>query len=561
MRRLSTFCLSCVLTGASALAQQHLFQLAGSTVGDRFGFAVAGLGDVNADGFPDYAVGAPGADDIGTDAGKVIVFSGVDGQELYTIFGRTSFDEFGWAIAPIGDLDADQVTDFIVGAPFSDDAGFKSGEAAIYSGKTGTLIRQIAAGGAREIFGLGVAAAGDVDADGTPDYIIGAHGDNENGDNSGSARVYSGKTHAILYFVLGDSPQDFFGQTVAGIGDIDLDGHDDFAVGAPDDDNNGAESGMCRIFSGRTGATLKTLNGDASDDFFGHFVSGAGDVDKDGRPDFIIGAVQFFGLSPKSGYARVYSGATFQVIWSFQGSNPSDLFGEPVRGVGDVNGDGHADLLVGMSLDDRSATNAGRVELYSGKDGSLLFGVNGQRADAQFGYQIAPLGDINKDGVPDFIVGAPGDRPLAGNTIATGSVQVVSTGPVALTSNLHDLSMQDGGTQNLSLNAGAAMAGKFYLILGSVTGIEPGIDLGAAGVLPLQTDSYTLFTATNPNTLISNSFGVFDAGGNATATFVLLTGLDPALIGTRFHHAFVVFDLAALQIIGTSNAVPLVLKH
>ncbi|MCB9883476.1 MAG: FG-GAP repeat protein [Planctomycetes bacterium] len=561
MKRTHRLCLAIALAAMPLAAQQRLFQLTGSASGDRFGFAVAGLGDINADGFPDYAVGAPGADDVGTDAGKVVVYSGIDGQELYTILGRTSFDEFGWAIAPVGDLDGDQVQDFLVGAPFADDVGFKSGEAALFSGKTGTKLRQIPAGGAREIFGISVAAAGDVDGDGTPDYIIGAHGDNINGDNSGSARVYSGKTHQVLWLVAGDSPGDFFGQSVAGIGDVDLDGKADFAVGAPDDDNNGAESGMCRIYSGRTGTVLKTLNGDVSDDFFGHFVSGAGDVDNDGRPDFIVGAVQFFGLQPKSGYARVFSGATFQVIWSFHGTNPSDLFGEPVRGAGDVNGDGYADLLVGMSLDDRSATNAGRAELYSGKDGSLLMAVNGQRADAQFGYQLAPIGDINKDNIPDFIVGAPGDRPLSGNTTPTGSVQIVSSGPVTLTSNLHDLSMQVGGAQKLELHGGAQFAGKFYLILGSVSGIEPGISLGAAGLLALNSDAYTLFTATNPNTLISNSFGVFDAAGDATANFILLTGLDPALVGTRFHHAFVVFDLAALQIIGASNAVPLVLKN
>ena len=549
------------LIASPLAAQGRLFELHGSNGGDRFGFAVAGLGDVNADGYEDYAVGAPGADDVGTDGGKVVVFSGIDGQVLYSILGRSPFDEFGWAIASLGDLDGDAVQDFIVGAPFADDVGFKSGEAAIFSGKTGSKIRQIMAGSPREIFGVSVAAAGDINKDGTPDYIIGAHGNGINGINSGSARVYSGKTHGLLYLVNGDSAGDFFGQTVAGIGDVDADGYADFAVGAPDDDNNGSESGMCRVYSGRTGTVLKTLNGDAGDDFFGHFVSAAGDVDKDGRPDFIVGAVQFFGSSPKPGYARVYSGRSFSPIWTFRGAKNADFFGEPVRAAGDVNKDGYADLLVGMFMDDRSATDAGRVELYSGKDGSLLLAVDGQRANAQLGYQIAAVGDVNGDKVLDFIVGAPGDRPAAGGSAATGSIQVISSGPLSLLSDGHNLSLSKGGRQKLKLDAGVANKNKLYLLMGAISGISPGTQVNASTVIPLNSDSYTLFTVTSPNTLIPGSLGFLDAQGKASADWVLLKGHSSSLVGTRFHHAFVVFDLASLSIVHTSNAVPLVLQR
>lgn len=559
MSILRTICIA-LATTAPLVAQDRLFELTGTADGDRYGFAVEGLGDVNADGYSDYAVGSPGSDEVGTDAGKVVVISGIDGQEIYRILGRSSFDEFGWAISAIGDLDADGVQDFIVGAPFADSAGFKSGEAAVFSGKTGSLIKQLTAGGAREVYGIAVDGAGDVDNDGTPDYIVGAHGDNVNGDNSGSARVYSGKTHALLYLVTGDSAADFFGQTVAGVGDLDLDGYADFAVGAPDDDNNGAESGMCRVYSGRTGGVLKTLNGDAGDDFFGHFVSSAGDVDKDGRPDFIVGACQFFGLNPKPGYARVYSGANFQVIWTFRGKSSADFFGEPVRGAGDVDGDGHADLLVGMHLDDRSATNAGRVELFSGRDGSLLLAVNGQRKDAHLGYQVAPVGDVNGDKTPDFLVGAPGDRPQSSSMPRSGSVQLFSTRPLSLAADGHELSLSVGGVQKLTIDAGTSNANRFYLVMGAISGTSPGTPVGASRVLPLNTDAYTVFTVSSPNTLISNSFGVLDAQGKALAQFVLLTGFNASLAGTRFHHAYAVFDLTNLTVTLTSNAVPLVLK-
>ncbi|MHC4920931.1 MAG: FG-GAP repeat protein, partial [Planctomycetota bacterium] len=133
---------------------------------------------------------------------------------------------------------------------------------------------------------------------------------------SGSARVFSGKDGTILYTFNGDSAGDQFGLSVSGAGDVNKDGFADLIVGAQLDDNNGTDSGSARVFSGIWIATggkrgkkiLYTFNGDSANDHFGRFVSGAGDVNKDGSANLIVGAHADDNNGQDSGSARVLSG-------------------------------------------------------------------------------------------------------------------------------------------------------------------------------------------------------------------------------------------------------------
>ena len=99
-------------------------------------------------------------------------------------------------------------------------------------------------------FGVSVSAAGDVNGDGFDDLIVGAYRDDNNGSSSGSARVFSGVDGSVLYTFDGDSAGDEFGISVSGAGDVNGDGFDDLIVGADRDDNNGTNSGSARVFSG-----------------------------------------------------------------------------------------------------------------------------------------------------------------------------------------------------------------------------------------------------------------------------------------------------------------------
>ncbi|MFO0985157.1 MAG: integrin alpha [Planctomycetota bacterium] len=132
--------------------------------------------------------------------------------------------------------------------------------------------------------------------------------------------------------------------------------------------------------------TLFTIFGDEGNDFFGSAVADAGDVDGDGVHDFVVGA-PLHGKTAR-GYVRVYSGANGSVLAQWNGEAVVDWFGFAVSGAGDVNHDGHADLLVGAPKE-ANGTSIGTVRLFSGKDGSTLFEIDGATGDPQgdwFGY-------------------------------------------------------------------------------------------------------------------------------------------------------------------------------
>ena len=151
-----------------------------------------------------------------------------------------------------------------------------------------------------------IAIAGDVNADGWADWVIGQPRDDTHGRSTGRVLVMSGADGRILHVFTGDSAGDRFGWSVAGAGDVDGDGHDDVIVGAPLDDPNGNASGSAFVFSGRDGTTLLALHAAKTGVHLGHTVAGAGDVDGDGAADLMVG--------DRLGTATVYSGRTGEAL-------------------------------------------------------------------------------------------------------------------------------------------------------------------------------------------------------------------------------------------------------
>ncbi|MBK8979774.1 MAG: FG-GAP repeat protein [Planctomycetes bacterium] len=209
------------------------------------------------------------------------------------------------------------------------------------------------------------------------------------------------------------TPDDGFGEAVAGVGDVDADGFEDLLVGAHRDGTNGPLAGRAYVFSGaslRAGAPpppLRVLSGDVGDQF-GRAVAAIGDVDGDGHADLLIGA-PFASLTnpPDGGSVHVISGRDFRELFRLDGPVRNGRFGWSVDGGGDLNGDGYPDVVVGAPRDDTVAVGAGSVSVFSGRDGTLLRRWYGDAADDQLGFAVAFAGDLDGDGHDDVVAGAP----------------------------------------------------------------------------------------------------------------------------------------------------------
>ena len=407
-------CTTTVLNYARAQTITHvpLYTFHGDSGRDRFGESVSGAGDVNGDGLADLIVGAPDDDNNGDRSGSARVFSGLDGSTLYT-FNGTDSDLFGWSVSGAGDVNGDGRADLIVGARWNEFGPGRvilanHGKARVLSGLDGSTLYTFYGDSVFDQFGYSVSGVGDVNGDGQADLIVGARWDDNNGSNSGSARVLSGLDGSTLYTFDGDSGSDLFGVSVSGAGDVNGDGRADLIVGALEDDNNGSNSGSARVLSGLDGSTLYTFNGDSAGDEFGESVSGAGDVNGDGLADLIVGAYLDDNNGTNSGSARVLSGLDGSTLYTFNGDSADDVFGISVSGAGDVNGDGLADLIVGATGDDNNGGRSGSARVFSGLDGSTLYTFEGDSAFDYFGRSVSGAGDVNGDGLADFIVGATG---------------------------------------------------------------------------------------------------------------------------------------------------------
>ena len=371
------------------------------------------------------------------------------------------FDVFGCAVSAIGDLDGDGRAEIAVGAYNDDDGGQDRGAVWILFLDAAGVVRgeqkiSETAGGFipslsdRDYFGSATEGIGDLDGDGIPDLAVGARRD-----DGGAVYVLFLRADGMVRsqqrigqgtggFSASLDADDAFGTCVAALGDLDGDGYTELAVGDYLDDDGGKDRGAVWILSmnpdgsvrshSKISSTSGGFSGTLLDNFwFGRSLAYLGDLDGDGvgelavgqsrdEPDGAdtrVGSVWILFLRPDGtvkGHQKIS-----RVDGGFRGTVlAGDEFGNAVRAVGDLNGDGTVELVVGAWGDKDGGANRGALWfLFLRPDGTVQFhrklsttqgGFQGDVRDHDyFGTAIAAPGDLNGDGAVDLVVTALAD--------------------------------------------------------------------------------------------------------------------------------------------------------
>ena len=225
-------------------------------------------------------------------------------------------------------------------------------------------------------------------------------------------------TAALADTVTLQSPNEqvggFFGVSVSYVPDLTGDGVSDVIVGASDETVSGVSgAGRVYIFNGATGALVRSHSGSplVSGGSFGTSVAGLHDVNGDGLGDYVVGAD---GESGNAGKIYVFSGSNGFLLWSKTSINPESggKFGRSVAEVADVDNDGRPDVLVGAPGEDG---DRGHVYLFSGGSGLFLRQHNSPNAEisGSFGESVSGVPDLNNDGRGDYVIGAAFEGPGA----------------------------------------------------------------------------------------------------------------------------------------------------
>lgn len=465
------------VVSVSSLNGKNGFQMDG-TVGTDFdaGLSVSVIGDINSDGLDDVIVGAPDIADSGTGAGRSYVVFGrndgfiplfslstLNGSDGFQIVGMNKYDRTGITVSGTSDINGDGIDDLLIGSwgtgtPAIPITYVVFGHNAVTPFPAVLNLSTLNTNGNNGVYihGVGhrVSSIGDVNGDTIDDIAVGTFN---------ASYVIFGKSSGLpadidVSTLTTDDGFKIEGSAnpldIKAAGDVDGDGLKDMVIGWPSASFNGNASGSAYVVFGRntgfpsplTLSTLRFTEGFRMDGAFiapntgageyaGSAVSGAGDINGDGKDDILIGAPANFSANPGGAYV-VFGRSTFSsplLLENLTGADGLRInggtidkeLGGAVSAAGDMNGDGIDDLIIGASLaSPDSQAFAGATYVVFGHKGVFpstlnlanLDGNNGFRLDGEvqfdrFGFSVSGGGDINGDGLSDMIAGAHGAFP------------------------------------------------------------------------------------------------------------------------------------------------------
>jgi hypothetical protein len=384
-----------------------LFERPSSLVSDFFGWTAVPIGDVDQDGVDDVA--AASVFHGSSSVGRITGLSGATGAVLWTHTETMVSSINGFSLETV-DWNGDGTIDVLSGAPFS---GMIGGRVWVLSGDDGTVLELLDPSAQGDGFGGAIAVGGDFDGDGTDDVAIGAFGRDTGGPESGSVFVYPVGSDVPITTIDGVGEGVEFGIGLAFLGDRDGDGDDELVIGQREEED--FWGGQAHVYGWDTtdAALHYTVFGVGMGfNLIGDRIDGGRDLDGDGVPDFLVGDMFL-------GEIDVFSGVDGSPLYTF--SDPGeegDL--APARIVDDVDGDGRPDLVAGSWGSDDAAAGAGKIYLVSGDDGTIIRTMTSTFAGARLGADVRSMGDFNGDGAQDFLVGGTGggfDGPPAGRVV------------------------------------------------------------------------------------------------------------------------------------------------
>jgi hypothetical protein len=322
--------------------------------GDELGSGIEGIGDANGDGVPDVAASGPSG------AGVAYIYSGRDGHILQSFKSPRKDELFGNHIAGIGDFDGDGHADLIIGAPGKQGES-NQGHAYIFSGKDGRLLFTLSGQRPGDSFGSAVAGY----SRGNEHYVI-VGAPLAGPEHHGRAYVYNNPAGPPKFAIDADVSGNALGAMfVSVLGNTNGAAARNIFVSDWTNAAKGISTGRIYVHSASSGARLFALTGESAGDGFGTSKSTAGDVDRDGFEDLIVGAWQYGQVALSAGRAYLYSGKDGHLIKTFTCRIPGDTFGFDAVGLGDVDGDGTADLLITSAWSGVNGHHSGRVFIIS----------------------------------------------------------------------------------------------------------------------------------------------------------------------------------------------------
>lgn len=487
-------------TGIST-APNYILQTNASTC--YLGFSAAGVGDINGDGYSDVVGGGWLAALPSTDEGGAWVFlgsaTGLNPVFRHRLERNQGAAQFGYTVAAAGDVNADGYSDVVIGAPKATVNATQDGAVYVYHGSANAFGAGLNPAPANifNTFGYSrrtassVSTAGDVNADGYSDIIVGDWRDSIGGQAfEGTAFIYHGSATGIntvpATILQSNIAQAYLGRSVSTAGDVNGDGYADVIVGCIQYTNGQTFEGAAFLHlgsaTGISSSPFLRYEGNANNAGMGEGVSGAGDVNGDGYSDFLVGV-------PNQARTYIFHGGTYSVSTTpaftrSSGSSGAHL-GAAVANAGDVNGDGYSDAIMGAPDASNGQANEGLAYVHHGSITGLSAAPSTNlQADvpgAHFGTSVASAGDVNGDGYADVVVGAP-DSGVGGMAyIYHGSASGLSLAPAftmtgAATARL-GAAVSTAGDFNVDGYAdvliGAPGLDQVHLYFGSPTGIFP----------------------------------------------------------------------------------------